>query len=139
MGDQHPFKNEYTESTTRVERQLYKDGNNLYEFKDEIEEYGLIDPVYSPSNIYSSTKVNSPNCYEGLIKQPDASSSAYDKSMSCDQCEYTTSDKSNLRRHIKTKHATIKEFNCNDCDYATNRKDNLLTHLKSSHKKLSCK
>ncbi|KAF5293653.1 hypothetical protein FQA39_LY03138 [Lamprigera yunnana] len=46
----------------------------------------------------------------------------------CNQCNYTTLIKCDLRRHIKTHKGA--EYKCKDCDYKTARKSRLKQHVK---------
>ena len=47
----------------------------------------------------------------------------------CNQCNYMSSYKGNLRTHLKT-HGGEKTNKCNLCDYASYQKGNLRAHLK---------
>ena len=47
----------------------------------------------------------------------------------CNQCNYASSHKGNLRAHLKT-HSGEKSNKCNQCDYAAVSISNLRTHLK---------
>lgn len=53
------------------------------------------------------------------------------------ECGYTTNEKSNLTRHIKSKHTAEKTFlyNCseNDCHYKTDDKSKFTRHITSKH------
>ena len=48
----------------------------------------------------------------------------------CNQCNYTSSKKSNLRSHLKI-HTGEKLNKCNQCDYASIQTGDLRTHLKT--------
>ena len=52
------------------------------------------------------------------------------KMYKCNQCQYTSSDASHLRRHLKT-HSGEKSNKCNQCDYASSRAVHLRRHLKT--------
>lgn len=43
----------------------------------------------------------------------------------CPQCDYKSSQKSNLKRHIKAIHNKIKDFECQKCDFKCSEKRNL--------------
>ena len=47
----------------------------------------------------------------------------------CDICNKLFSNKSNLRKYIKSVHEKIK-FNCEICDKEVSRKDKLKEHMK---------
>ena len=47
----------------------------------------------------------------------------------CNQCEYTSSQRGNLRAHLKT-HTGEKPNKCSQCDFASSRAGHLKTHLK---------
>ena len=51
------------------------------------------------------------------------------KSKKCNQCEYASSYKGNLRQHLKI-HSGEKSNKCNQCDYASSLAGNLRKHLK---------
>ena len=57
----------------------------------------------------------------------------------CNQCNYTSSKKSNLRSHLKI-HTGEKLNKCNQCDYASIQTGDLRTHLKthSGYKSNKC-
>ena len=60
-----------------------------------------------------------------------------EKSYKCNQCEYASSVKSSLRRHLKT-HSGEKSNKCSQCDYASSRADALRAHLKTHQKCNQC-
>ena len=43
----------------------------------------------------------------------------------CDDCDYSSSQKSNLRKHIMT-HTGEKPFKCDDCGYSSSNKGKLM-------------
>ena len=47
----------------------------------------------------------------------------------CNQCNYTSSRKNNLKSHLK-KHTGEKSHKCKQCDYASIQAGDLRTHLK---------
>ena len=47
----------------------------------------------------------------------------------CNQCEYTSSQQGNLRKHLKT-HSGEKSNKCKQCNYASAYAGHLRTHLK---------
>jgi len=50
----------------------------------------------------------------------------------CEQCAYKTTDSSNLKRHVKTKHEMVS-YKCDQCDYTSPRKDTLKNHVEGRH------
>ena len=48
----------------------------------------------------------------------------------CGQCEFPSSQASDLRRHLET-HSGDKQNKCNPCDYASSQTDNLWIHLQT--------
>ena len=52
----------------------------------------------------------------------------------CDICNKLFSNKSNLRKHIKSVHEKMK-FKCEICTTNFTRKDNLLSHKRNIHSK----
>ena len=55
----------------------------------------------------------------------------YMLSNKCNQCDYTSSCASNLRRHLKT-HSGERSNKCNQCEYASCEASKLKTHLKGT-------
>ena len=53
-----------------------------------------------------------------------------EKSNMCNQCEYVSSQKIYLKRHLKI-HSGEKSNKCNLCDFASSYASNLRTHLKT--------
>ena len=51
----------------------------------------------------------------------------------CDQCEYATTMKCNMKRHIQNIHYKNKKFQCDQCEYATTMKSNLTRHIQNIH------
>ena len=52
-----------------------------------------------------------------------------EKPNKCNQCDYASSDASNLRTHLKT-HSGERSNKCNQCNYASSQAGHLRTHLK---------
>ena len=50
----------------------------------------------------------------------------------CNDCAATFTQKTNLTRHIKSKHQATN-FKCKKCEFTTTRKDKLKTHIESKH------
>ena len=50
----------------------------------------------------------------------------------CDQCDFKSTLKGTLVRHLKSKHEDVK-YPCDQCDYKATQKAYLQTHLKSKH------
>lgn len=56
----------------------------------------------------------------------------------CDQCQYRSQRKINLRRHIKNKHLNVNStffFKCEQCTYSSKKKSNLRRHILRQHLK----
>ena len=51
---------------------------------------------------------------------------------SCDQCDYKTTWKGSLKRHIDAIHGDVR-YTCNQCDYKATQKGNLKRHIDSVH------
>ena len=89
---------------------------------DQQRETNLKDPMGTETNNGTITnKYSEPGPLRKLIVQ---------KSNKCNQCEYASSQGSNLRRHLKT-HSGEKANKCNQCDYASSQASSLRTHLKT--------
>merc|ERR1712179_844684 len=95
---------------------------SIYENQDEFIEK-CDRKRYKSEKLYLSTQTKSLASYNDSLKSSNNLSSVYGTGSKCEQCDYTTKDNSNLKRHIKTQHNKTKDFICDDCDYATNRKD----------------
>jgi len=61
--------------------------------------------------------------------------------VSCSQCQKLFSNKANMKLHFKTVHGDDKNrFQCQECDYSSSQKITLLRHINALHlsKKLNC-
>ena len=50
----------------------------------------------------------------------------------CDQCEYSASDYSYLKKHIDSKHKGLK-YNCGQCEFVATSRNSLKHHNGSKH------
>ena len=50
----------------------------------------------------------------------------------CLQCEYFTTNVSNLKRHERSKHKEVR-YSCDQCEYSATDKSNLKQHKISKH------
>jgi hypothetical protein len=57
-------------------------------------------------------------------------------SFHCGECEFSTSHKSNLRKHVNVVHKNIKNYGCDECMKRFSKKHNLKDHLKRNHVKV---
>ena len=48
----------------------------------------------------------------------------------CDQCNYKTTNKGHLNRHIDSVHGNVR-YSCDKCDYKAKRKGHLKRHIDS--------
>ena len=64
----------------------------------------------------------------------EAHSETKEKQLQCLHCEYKTSRKSELNRHVESKH-NKSNFACSICNKSFNRKDNLKMHMKTHEEK----
>ena len=53
----------------------------------------------------------------------------------CDQCEFKTHAKCNLKQHVKEQHLKIS-FSCTQCSYQSTRKEYLRQHVRRDHEGL---
>ena len=89
-----------------------------------------------------SENLNKKNHYSGTkgsvsdSKINQKSSESRVEKLKCDQCLYETSERSNLRRHIKAVHDKIRNHVCNDCGFSANQKANLMRHIELVHMKI---
>ena len=51
----------------------------------------------------------------------------------CEQCDYQSIYKKNLKEHIETKHDGINRYACKECDYQSSRQDSLKKHIETKH------
>ena len=54
----------------------------------------------------------------------------------CHICNFTSTNKHDLLKHLKSKHLSIQMYYCYHCDYKSRDKGDLLTHTKSKHKRV---
>ena len=55
------------------------------------------------------------------------------KKLKCNRCDYTTSNKVQLKTHIEAIHENIKRFKCTYCPYETYHKIVMKRHIESLH------
>ena len=67
-------------------------------------------------------------------KMPQTGSA--EKPHSCAQCQYSSKNASNLRRHMLSKHSDAHPHICAVCSRPFNRSDALLGHIRSVHLRL---
>ena len=53
----------------------------------------------------------------------------------CDQCEYVSSTKRNINKHIKTVHLKLTPYSCGQCDAKFGQNGNLQRHINTVHLK----
>ena len=51
---------------------------------------------------------------------------------SCDQCDYKTKRKDNLKKHIDSVHGDVR-YSCDQCYYKATKRTHLKTHIDSVH------
>ena len=51
----------------------------------------------------------------------------------CDECTYSTDNRSHLRRHISSVHCTVKQFSCYICDKEFSRQEKAKIHIVRVH------
>ena len=54
---------------------------------------------------------------------------------SCDQCDYSATQKDQLKYHVESNHDETR-YNCDQCDYSPTQKDQLKHHVEATHEKL---
>ena len=54
----------------------------------------------------------------------------------CKVCEYKARDICRLQRHVESVHVRTKSHKCPKCDFAAARKDNLTQHIRAVHDKI---
>ena len=57
-----------------------------------------------------------------------------DSKLKCEQCSYSSVDKSNMKKHIRGVHEKIKNHKCEECGYAATQKNSLIQHRAYIHK-----
>ena len=55
------------------------------------------------------------------------------RNLSCDECDYKTNFRTNLKHHINAKHKNIKEFQCSHCQNSYAQKKSLVDHINKAH------
>ena len=54
----------------------------------------------------------------------------------CPECDYVSTHRDHVNRHLKQVHLKIRDVNCPHCDYATVNRDHLKRHIKRKHDKV---
>ena len=100
-----------------------------------------------PNHDHNEINSDNPNCVTPNVKRPRLSSDDVEQNehddnfgngdhkpeYACDQCPYSTAQKSHLKRHWEALHEKIKEYQCEGCDYTTSRKESLKRHIETVH------
>ena len=81
------------------------------------------------SNLIDKTKLVI-NCYENN-NGPSAKKAK--KSFKCEICDYSSSKKDNLKKHVANVHEKKKPFVCKICDKRFSEKARMTEHVKSVH------
>ena len=102
---------------------------------NEIENFDENDLIQSDVNpINDETAIGSPAIQE--LRNTSSSSIINDQKKpykyKCQQCDYQEDHKSNLNRHVQTKHEGIT-FPCQQCDYKATNQSNLQRHFETKH------
>ena len=79
-------------------------------------------------NEIMKVRVAEPRSKATNSKKPTRKSQALEVMISCDQCDYHTPFKDNLKKHKEAKHDGIK-YPCDKCDYAATQKQRLMVHM----------
>ena len=74
--------------------------------------------------------------HKGLLKRHIDGKHKKLKPHQCHICNFTTAQKSGLKMHIDSVHNQLKPHECPICDYTTTQKGNLKLHIDSIHKEL---
>ena len=61
-----------------------------------------------------------------------------DGKYSCDECEYTSDQKHNVKNHMETVHLNLKRFRCSACVHTTYERRAILLHIKK-HRDEQCR
>ena len=61
-----------------------------------------------------------------------------DRKYSCDECEYTSDQKHNVKNHMETVHLNLKRFRCSACVHTTYERRAILLHIKK-HRDEQCR
>ena len=80
--------------------------------------------------------------YKRKIKQePNEEGEANNKEMyKCECCDYTSTRKSCIRKHMVLRHKESEPYNCSKCDYIGEEKRQMIRHVKEVHntEKIQC-
>ena len=57
------------------------------------------------------------------------------KDIKCNQCEFLSSNNSNLTKHIKQVHEKIKDYKCSQCEYTCYLQNDFKKHIKRVHER----
>ena len=97
--------------------------------------------IYSSKGRSTFTLVQIVTKFKDLIPKLSIHSLTLNMNMNnkCSECDYSSSCRSNLLRHSRSKHKGVR-YSCSECDYSAAYKENLLRHSKAKHQgvKYSC-
>nr|XP_027204656.1 zinc finger protein 808-like [Dermatophagoides pteronyssinus] len=120
----------------RQQQQIDLSTNGVSLPNNEIEQYSLLP---DENNDYLEIKIETNDNNDNVVDDNsvenvdnecsiDRHKRIPNKRHKCDQCQYSTTDKSNLKKHVRI-HSGDKRYKCKQCEYATSDKSALQRHI----------
>ena len=92
----------------------------------------MSETILSKIEVSSRTGCDVKNSEMGQKHKRTKQHTPFQQGLSCPECGKTSSDKSNLAKHIKSQHQGIV-YPCNECEYKAKQTTHLKVHIKNKH------
>lgn len=88
------------------------------------------------SRKFMCAQCNYRTTYKSVLKKHVSFAHEKNFTNKCDSCSFATYYKCKLREHVRTVHEKIKKYTCQQCNSKFSRSDNLKQHVESVHLKV---
>merc|ERR1712150_98803 len=116
MGDVNGYGFDDKRTITKMEAHTIEDEQFVDQFSSYENIQGKGENMLNSGNLNLNEKL-----YDNL------------KKFTCDQCSYSSVQRTHVEKHAKSVHSRIHDFVCSDCEYSTANRSNLTRHTTTKH------
>ena len=109
-----------------------EDTQNMHEDLQDKTNNSIETYVSESNNLHTNSVVSENDFKNDACAEVKVSNPSIFNSVQCPECLQVFSGVSNMRKHHQTKHVGIK-FSCKECDYQATQKANLDRHKRQKH------